>query len=263
MAPDDPFAGLEEAVARQSAQEQALKALAQSRCRLVLDKDAPSAFFATLALRLTPQVDWSLPTMATDGKKLFLNPRFVQGLTPDELLGVVAHEVLHNALKHHARRAHREPGLWNVAADLAANPLLLDAGFTLPASRLVPGEGRFSHLPPGRSAEEYYTLLSEQKGGGPGHGGSGPDTGGSSQDGDQTEEGRPDDQGGRQGHDPGGCGGVRDPADGSPAGRRESEAEWDVAVAQARPPKGAARCPAAWPGWSRRCSIRRSIGAPC
>src|SRR5262245_26346400 len=106
MAPNDPFAALEEAVSRQTAQEQALKALAQARCRLVLGRDARSAFFATLALRLTPVVDWSLQTMATDGRRLLLNPRFVQGLSPDELLGVVAHEVLHCALAHHARRGH-------------------------------------------------------------------------------------------------------------------------------------------------------------
>jgi hypothetical protein len=64
---DDPFATLEEAVAKQSAQEQALKALAQARCRLIMDREAKGVFFATLALKLTPEVDWSLETMATDG----------------------------------------------------------------------------------------------------------------------------------------------------------------------------------------------------
>src|SRR5262249_38694165 len=155
----DPFAALEEAAARQAAQEKALQALAAARCKLVLGKDARSAFFASLALRLAPEVDWTIDTLATDGKKLSLNPHFVASLPAEELVGVVAHEVLHNALAHHARRGHRDPKRWNVACDLAVNPLLLDAGFALPSCRLIPGEGEFQHLPVGKSAEEYHALL--------------------------------------------------------------------------------------------------------
>jgi predicted metal-dependent peptidase len=231
----DPFAALEQAAARQAAREKALQALAQARCRLVLGRDARSAFFATLALRLVPEADWQIDTMATDGRKLSLNPDFVAGLAPEELVGVVAHEVLHNALAHHARRGPRDPRRWNVACDLAVNPLLLDAGFTLPASRLVPGEGAFKDLPRGHSAEGYYGLLPDdppdgqraedpgQERGDPGQGGpgQGPDTAG--QD-DNSQSPAPD---------PGGCGAVRDPGRGSQAEVRQSKAQWEVAVAQA------------------------------
>src|SRR5215472_14982968 len=124
MSVNDPFAALEQAAARQAQEEKAARALAAARCRLVLGKDARSAFFATLALRLVPEVDWSLDTLSTNGRLLHLNPRFVTGLSPDELLGVVAHEVLHNALSHHSRRGQRNPETWNTACDLAVNPLL-------------------------------------------------------------------------------------------------------------------------------------------
>jgi predicted metal-dependent peptidase len=216
----DPFGALEEAARRQRAEEQALRALAAARCRLVLGTDARSAFLATLALRLVPGVDWVVPTLATNGRCLGLNPDFVNGLAADELVGCVAHEVLHNALGHHARRGHRNPQRWNVACDLAINPILLDAGFTLPASRLLPGDGAYSDLPAGKSAEEYYELLPEP----PGRG--------------IPQEGRPNaDDGGDQSPsgdtDPGGCGAVVDPAGGSPAEVRRSEAEWREAVAQA------------------------------
>ena len=66
----DPFAALDEAAARQTLEESAAKALAGARARLVLGRDAANAFFATLALRLTPWVDWDCPTMATDGRAL-------------------------------------------------------------------------------------------------------------------------------------------------------------------------------------------------
>jgi predicted metal-dependent peptidase len=213
---NDPLAALERAAARQAQEEKAARALAAARCRLVLGKDPKSCFLATLALRLVPRVDWDLETMATEGRHLCYSPAFVTGLSPDELVGVVAHEVLHNALAHHARRQHRDGQRWNVACDLAVNPLLLDSGFALPASRLVPGEGGYRDLPRGKSAEEYYGLLPDETPGDPTL----------NQDGESQGPGQD-----RQ--DPGGCGGVRDPGDGSHADAHQSQAEWEVAVAQA------------------------------
>jgi predicted metal-dependent peptidase len=213
MIENDPFAALEQAATRQAQEERAARALSAALCRLVLGKDARSAFFATLALRLVPRADWEIDTMATDGRHLSYHPAFVTGLSPDELVGVVAHEVLHCGLAHHARRQHRDTRRWNVACDLAVNPLLLDAGFALPASRLVPGEGQYHDLPRGRSAEEYHSLLPDEPPGDP------------SQDQEDGSQG--------SGQDPGGCGGVQDPGDGSQADARQSQAEWEVAVAQA------------------------------
>ena len=40
----------------------------------MLGKDAKSAFFATLALRLKPEVMWEVDTLATDGKRLIVAP---------------------------------------------------------------------------------------------------------------------------------------------------------------------------------------------
>ena len=212
----EPFAVLEEAVARQAAQEQALQAIAVARCQLVLGKEAKSVFFATLALRLLPNIDWSIDTICTDGRFLHLNPNFVTGLTAKELQGVLAHEVMHNALAHHTRRDYREPQRWNIACDLAINPLLLAAGFDLPSGRLCPGEGEYHNLPPGKSAEEYYSLLPEP--------------------GSQNESEKPASGEGhaKLGSDPGCCGSVTEPSEGSPSELSLSQAEWDMAVAQAQ-----------------------------
>jgi len=193
----------------------AARAVAGGRAALVLGRDAKSAFFATLTLRLVPLCDRSVGTMATDGTRLLYDPAFVLGLSPTERVGVLAHEVLHCALAHFARRAGRDLATWNVACDLAVNLLLLDAGFALPAGRLVPGEGPFAEFPPGKSAEEYYALLRE----------AGPDRSASTS--------KPDSGAGAAFPDPGGCGGVIDAADGSPANARLAESQWKVAVAQA------------------------------
>jgi predicted metal-dependent peptidase len=228
--PDDPadgFARIERAAVRQTLEENAARALAAARARLVLGRDARSAFFACLALRLVPEADWLIGTMATDGKVLAYHPGFVTGLSPDELVGVVAHEVMHNALAHHARRGVRDPGRWNVACDLAVNPVLLGAGFVLPKGRLVPGEGRYAGREPGKSAEEYYAALPDPSSAGPGDDAVGP--------GDEPG----------YGEDPGGCGGVRPPASADPAESARTEAEWKVAVSQAeQAAKGRGELPA-------------------
>ena len=86
------------------------------------------------------------------------HPPFVTALSPDELVGVLAHEVMHCALAHPARRQGRDAERWNVACDLAINPLLVRAGIVLPASRLMPGEGAYAGLQAGKSADEFYAL---------------------------------------------------------------------------------------------------------
>ena len=158
---DDPFAALDAAAAAQALAERAARMLTAARGRLLLGRDAASAFFATLALRLRVEADPGCGTLATDGVSLRYAPAFVTGLSPDEAVGVLAHEVLHCALAHPWRRGLRDPARWNVACDLAVNPILMQAGFTLPPSRLMPGEGPCGNLQPGKSADEYYALLSE------------------------------------------------------------------------------------------------------
>jgi predicted metal-dependent peptidase len=101
---DDPFTVIEQAANRQMAEEQVSRALGTARAKLILGRDAKSAFFATLALRLKPESAWDIDTLATDGHVLQYHPPFVTGLSPDELVGVLAHEVMHNALAHPARR---------------------------------------------------------------------------------------------------------------------------------------------------------------
>jgi len=91
--------------------------------------------------------------MATDGSRIVYNPAFVDQLKPAELEGTFAHEVLHCALGHQCRRGERDPRLWNEAADLAINPILISNGFTLPAGALI--DPAFTNM----SAEEIYARL--------------------------------------------------------------------------------------------------------
>ena len=88
---------------------------------------------------------------------LYFNPQFVETLSAAEIAGTVAHEVMHPALQHHACRGGRNPRRWNMACDYAINPMLLDAGLTLPKDVLL--DNRFHPM----SAEGIYNLLEEEE----------------------------------------------------------------------------------------------------
>lgn len=196
--------------------------LAISRARAALILDQP--FFGTLALRLRPTAG-GCKTMATDGRSLFFNPAWVEKQKPAELVGVIAHEVMHCAMSHHCRRGARDPRKWNIAADHAINPILVDAGFTLPAGGL--NDPAYHGL----AAEQIFGRLPHDP---PGGGGNGP------------------------GGAPGGLG-QGEPAPGevwdapaadgaptpSPADLAQAENDWKVAVLQAAQSAKAAgdRCP--------------------
>ncbi|HBE19854.1 MAG TPA: hypothetical protein DEG17_21600 [Cyanobacteria bacterium UBA11149] len=113
-----------------------------------------SPFFATLALFARIQATQMLPTAATDGKDIFINPEFLRSLPPPQLDGLLLHEVLHAALLHVIRRGQREPLLWNIAADIVVNGAIAQTpGFDLPPGGIR--QPKLEHL----SAEEIYEIL--------------------------------------------------------------------------------------------------------
>lgn len=92
----------------------------------------------------------AIDTMATDGKRIYYNPRFVDTLTLGEVKGVLCHEVMHIANGHNYRRGDRDHELWNVACDYAINPLILASKMMLPQDKLL------NPAYAGMSAEEIY-----------------------------------------------------------------------------------------------------------
>ncbi|MDA5627809.1 MULTISPECIES: DUF2201 family putative metallopeptidase [Agrobacterium] len=162
-------------------------------------------FFGVLMLQLKkvdatkdPRID----TMATDGRHLYYHEPFVMGLKKEELVFVLAHEVMHNALEHHIRRQHRKPGRWNKAADYAINGELVECKVGK-----MPDCGLLNPAFTGLSSEEIYRILDEEN------------------NGDDSDE---------NSMDGGGCGGV---IDGCPphdeAAKAELRAEMQTQIRQA------------------------------
>ena len=126
--------------------------LAAARAKLILDKP----FLGALVLRL-PLVAagaWCRTT-GTDARKLYYNPQWIAELSTAEVQFALAHEALHCALGHFARRGHRVQRLWDLACDFAINPLLLDEGLKPPLGTQVLSVYR------GMAAEEIYPCLDD------------------------------------------------------------------------------------------------------
>ena len=88
-------------------------------------------WFGALAMRLGLVENSTIDTARTNGKELQYNPAFIEGLSFDEAKAVLAHETMHCALAHHARRGERDAKSWNIAGDYVINGILAENGFTL------------------------------------------------------------------------------------------------------------------------------------
>lgn len=127
--------------------------LSAARTRLILDKP----FLGALVLRL-PMVEadpnWCRTT-ATDARTFYYNRAFIEVLSLDHVQFMLAHEALHCALAHFARRQHRVKHRWDVACDHAINPILVEDGLRPPPGTLLLDE--FKDM----TAEEIYPCIQD------------------------------------------------------------------------------------------------------
>jgi predicted metal-dependent peptidase len=127
--------------------------LSAARTRLILDRP----FLGALVLRLPIKAakPERCKTIGTDVRALYYNPEYINNLTLEQTQFVLAHEALHCALSHFARRHHRVKHRWDIACDLAINPLLIKDGLKPPPGVLL--KSGFE----GMMAEEIYPYIDD------------------------------------------------------------------------------------------------------
>ena len=84
-----------------------------------------NAFLGYLVMRLKLVISSSVPTAATDGNTIIMNPKYISELRDQDLEILFAHELLHCVLQHHKRIEDRNAKIWNYAADYAVNHMLV------------------------------------------------------------------------------------------------------------------------------------------
>jgi len=91
--------------------------------------------------------------------RIYVNESLIDTWTPEEITGVLEHEINHLLRQHPFRggiKAPTDPDRWNVAADCEINDDLLAFGTKLPRKALT---GRMFKLPDNWTAEQYYDKL--------------------------------------------------------------------------------------------------------
>ena len=123
-----------------------------ARSRMLLDP--ARVIFGAGALRLPMIEDPTVGTFCTDGKSIRFNPEFAERIGEAKTQTVIAHEVIHVQLNHHLRRGGRDPREWNIAADFAANGLMVQCGeWDFPEGALI------DPAYDGLSAEQIHEIL--------------------------------------------------------------------------------------------------------
>ena len=117
-------------------------------------------FYGHLACSLKLREDAQLSTMSTDSVHLYYNADFASSLSKPQMEAAIAHEVTHVYLKHVFRMAKitgRDMDYWPlaaIAADMAINPTLKEAGFELIDGAVYPDKEFWND-----SLEAHYKRL--------------------------------------------------------------------------------------------------------
>lgn len=123
-----------------------------SKCKIQVRKECQ--FFGALMLFASIIKSEKIETAATDGKDIFFNEQFLKSLNSSEQNALMLHEVLHMALLHVTRRQSRDPHIWNIAADIVVNDLILrNTSFALPKGAII------DHQYSDKSVEFIYECL--------------------------------------------------------------------------------------------------------
>ena len=135
-----------------------------SRIRILDDY----GFYGLLLMHIIFSIDENCATAATNGRRIYFGPRFLDALSDSELDFVMMHEILHVVLLHVLRGEELDNDCFNTACDTVVNSIImLERGQTQAIKLKKFGE--VIHLAPdgkeGRlyTAEEIYEMLTPKK----------------------------------------------------------------------------------------------------
>ena len=145
-----------------------MKRLLLSRMRLLVS----NGFYGLLLMHMIYSIDENCETAATDGRRIFFGPEFLDDLSDPELDFIMMHEILHVVLQHCFRQGDREDERYNIACDIVVNSNILLSNKMNYRSITLKKYGESMHLAPdGKegyeyTAEQVYAMLPPMPAGG-------------------------------------------------------------------------------------------------
>lgn len=119
-------------------------------------------FFSTALLRLNLSFTKDVPTLATDGLNMFINPDFVNTLNNAKVAFGLMHETMHVIYNHLLRLGTKDHRTWNIATDYVINNQLDHMKFDVIEGTCL------DHQYDGMSADEVYAAIKQKEKDNPG-----------------------------------------------------------------------------------------------
>lgn len=133
-----------------------MKRLLLSRMRILCN----NGFYGLLLMHMIYSIDENCETAATDGRRIYFGPQFLDELSDSELDFIMMHEILHVVLQHCLRQGDRDNEQFNIACDIVVNSnILLSENMNLKSITLKK-YGESMHLAP--DGKEGYEYTAEQ-----------------------------------------------------------------------------------------------------
>jgi predicted metal-dependent peptidase len=129
------------------------KSLERAKMNVLIQ--ANSTFISTILFSLHFKWSEAIPTAATNGKSILINPEFWNELDKDEQIFLLLHEAWHVAFEHMLRLNERDMRLWNMACDYVINLMLDTQGLRMPEGGLL--DYQYDEM----SSEEVYEAIKQ------------------------------------------------------------------------------------------------------
>lgn len=126
---------------------------ALNKAKLDLMSQLKRTFITTIVWSLKQSFSDAIPTAATNGIDLIINPDWFMELTRKQRTGLLAHEAWHVALEHMVRGESFDHKLYNIAADYVINIMEQDLGTELPPHGYVDAAYR------NMTTEQVYNII--------------------------------------------------------------------------------------------------------
>lgn len=114
-------------------------------------------FFGSIAADVECWETDEIETIKSDGTDIFYNPQYLSGLSDNDQIFLLSHELCHIALEHASRGKDKDPVIWHTAADAVINQMLKRDGLSI-----IKGGVDYPEAID-YDAEQYYEILLKEK----------------------------------------------------------------------------------------------------
>lgn len=114
-------------------------------------------YFGTITANVIFYEDNNIDTACTDGLDIYYSKEFMETLTVEQQVFVIAHEISHIAFNHIKRSKDKEQLLYNIATDAVINAFLMEDGLPITEGGVnIPWAKNFN-------ADELYEILKHNR----------------------------------------------------------------------------------------------------